>query len=143
MFKPLLLGSFIIIVNMGIQCFCIVAMIRYLMKKQKMRVAKATFFSDFNMLSNILTVLLVGHILQFMIWAQVFVYIGEFSDVDTAFYHSIVNFSSLGYGDIVMSETWRLLGALEACNGVLMFSLSAGTMLALMTHLFRRHVETD
>jgi hypothetical protein len=143
MFKPLLLGSFIIIVNMGIQCFCIVAMIRYLMKKQKMRVAKATFFSDFNMLSNILTVLFVGHILQFMIWAQVFVYIGEFSDVDTAFYHSVVNFSSLGYGDIVMSETWRLLGALEACNGVLMFSLSAGTMLALMTHLFRRHVETD
>jgi hypothetical protein len=143
MFKPLLLGSFIIIVNMGIQCFCIVAMIRYLMKKQKMRVAKATFFSDFNMLSNILTVLFVGHILQFTIWAQVFVFIGEFLDFDTAFYHSIVNFSSLGYGDIVMSETWRLLGALEACNGVLMFSLSAGTMLAMMTHIFRRHVETD
>jgi hypothetical protein len=143
MFKPLLLGSFIIIVNMGIQCFCIVAMIRYLMKKQKMRVAKATFFSDFNMLSNILTVLFVGHILQFTIWAQVFVFIEEFIDFDTAFYHSIVNFSSLGYGDIVMSETWRLLGALEACNGVLMFSLSAGTMLAMMTYIFRRHVETD
>jgi hypothetical protein len=143
MLKPLLLGSFIIIINMGIQCFCIVAMIRYLMKKRKMRVAKATFFSDFNLISNILIVLFAGHILQFVIWAQVFILIEEFTDFNTAFYHSIVNFSSLGYGDIVMSETWRLLGALEACNGVLMFSLSAGTMLALMTHIFRRHVEID
>ena len=59
----------------------------------------------------------------------------------TAFYHSAVNFASLGYGDIVMSEKWRLLGALEASNGVLMFGLSAGTLLAVMTNLFARHKE--
>ena len=62
-------------------------------------------------------------------------YLGEFSDFATAFYHSMVNFASLGYGDIVMSERWRLLGAIEACNGVLMFGLSAGTMLSVMTFL--------
>jgi len=38
-----------------------------------------------------------------------------------------------------MSEEWRLLGALEASNGVLMFGLSAGTMLSVMTKLFARH----
>jgi hypothetical protein len=78
-----------------------------------------------------------------MIWVQVYLFLEEFSGFNTAFYHSIVSFSSLGYGDIVMSQTWRLLGALEACNGVLMFSLFAGTILAFMTHIFRRHVEID
>jgi len=70
------------------------------------------------------------------IWAMLFMYLGEFNDFLTAFYHSTVNFASLGYGDIVMSERWRLLGALEASNGVLMFGLSAGTLLAVMSHIF-------
>jgi len=143
MLKPLLIGSFIIITNMGVQCFSIVAMIRYLLKKQKMRVARSTFFSDLNMLCQVLIVLFAGHILQFMIWAELFILLGEFSDFNTAFYHSMVNFSSLGYGDIVMSETWRLLGPLEACNGVLMFGLSAGAMLAIMAQIFTRHSAID
>ena len=50
-----------------------------------------------------------------------------------------MNFSSLGYGDITMSERWRLLGALEAGNGVLMFGLSTGTIFSVMTRLFNQH----
>ena len=46
---------------------------------------------------------------------------------------------ALGYGDIVMSEEHRLLGALEAANGVLMFGLSAGAILSVMNGLFNRH----
>ncbi len=59
--------------------------------------------------------------------------LGEFQDFGTAFYHSAVNFTSLGYGDIVMSEEWRLLGALEAANGVLMFGITAGLVIAVLT----------
>ena len=47
----------------------------------------------------------------------------------------MVNFASLGYGDIVMSEQWRLLGAIEASAGVLMFGVSAGAMLSIMSYL--------
>jgi hypothetical protein len=91
------------------------------------------------MISIVLVVLFVGHIVQFAVWAGVFVSLGEFESFNTAFYHSTVNFSSLGYGDIVMGEQWRLLGALEACNGVLMFGLSGGTILSVMVRLFSRH----
>jgi len=82
--------------------------------------------------------LFFGHLLQFATWALLFTWLGEFADLATAFDHSTVNFTSLGYGDIVMSEEWRLLGALEAGNGVLMFGLSAGTILAVMNALFAR-----
>jgi hypothetical protein len=54
-------------------------------------------------------------------------------DFETACYHSAVNFTTLGYGDIVMAPRWRLLGPLEAANGVLMFGLSASAMFAV-TH---------
>jgi voltage-gated potassium channel Kch len=83
-------------------------------------------------------VLLLGHLFQFATWALLFVWLEEFDDFATAFYHSTVNFTSLGYGDIVMSEARRLLGALEAANGVLMFGLSAGAILSVMNWLFRR-----
>ena len=90
-------------------------------------------------MSLVFLVLFAGHVLQFALWAALFMYLGEFKDFDTAFYHSVVNFTSLGYGDIVMSEKWRLLGALEAANGILMFGLTAGGFLALMLRMFGRH----
>ena len=86
-------------------------------------------------ISLLMTVLFIGNLLQAAIWAVLFRIIGEFPDFQQAFYHSLVNFASLGYGDIVMSETWRLLGALEASNGVLMFGVSAGAMLSLINYL--------
>jgi len=79
--------------------------------------------------------LFIGHIVQVAIWAVLFMRVGEFGDFSTAFYHSMVNFASLGYGDIVMSPSWRLLGAIEASTGVLMFGVSAGVMLAVMSRI--------
>ena len=81
---------------------------------------------------------MLGHAFMFATWALLFVYLGEFADFATAFYHSTVNFTSLGYGDIVMSEENRLLGGLEAANGVLMFGLSAGSILTIMNGMFNR-----
>jgi hypothetical protein len=50
----------------------------------------------------------------------------------------MVNFTSLGYGDLVMSEDWRLLGAMEAAGGILMFGVSTGVGLAIVTLLIQR-----
>ena len=41
---------------------------------------------------------------------------GEFTGLAPAFYHSAMNYTSLGYGDVVMSVSWRLLGPLEAAT---------------------------
>ena len=67
-------------------------------------------------------------IAQIAVWAMTFVWCGEFADPEEAFYHSAVNFTTLGYGDIVMSRRWRLLGPLEAANGSLMLGLSAAML---------------
>jgi voltage-gated potassium channel Kch len=99
---------------------------------------QTTFGNDARVLSVVMGVLIIGHIFMFATWAVLFVWVGEFGDFATAFYHSTVNFTSLGYGDIVMSEKRRLLGALEAANGVLMFGLSAGAILSVMNGLFSR-----
>ena len=137
MLVSLLLGCLTIFVTMGIQIIAVVFMVQYLMKLNSRENQKHSGFGFKSyVISIVLLMLFSGNMIQMAIWAMLFEFLGEFSDFSTAFYHSVVNFSSLGYGDIVMSEKWRLLGALEATNGVMMFSLSAGTLLAVMADLF-------
>lgn len=136
MFMPLVIGSATLFVSMGIQIVAVVFMLQYLERLISVGNKKLTNLSrNIYILSIVLLMLFIGHLVQVAIWALLFVYLGEFGDFSTSFYHSMVNFASLGYGDIVMKEDWRLLGAVEACNGVLMFGLSAGTLLSVMTHL--------
>ena len=140
MLLALMLGSGTVFISMAVQVAVVVLMIRYLIRIMNREDRKTDGFGfDTYVISMVLLILFAGHMMQIAIWAILFVYLGEFSVFLTAFYHSAVNFASLGYGDIVMSEKWRLLGALEASNGVLMFGLSAGTLLSVMTRLFSRH----
>ncbi|MBQ0720460.1 MAG: two pore domain potassium channel family protein [Gammaproteobacteria bacterium] len=139
MLLPLLTGSLTIVINMVIQVLTVVILIRFLAPKQQAYALKTTVFHDTWILSFALAVLFAGNLIQCAIWAVLFIFLGEFQIFATAFYHSSVNFASLGYGDIVMSERWRLLGALEAANGVLMFGLTAGTMFSMMQRMAQRH----
>ena len=65
-------------------------------------------------------VLTLGNFVQIVAWGLLFMLLGEFTGLYDAVYHSGVNFTSLGYGDVVMSAGWKLLGPLEALNGILM-----------------------
>jgi hypothetical protein len=82
--------------------------------------------------------LLIGNLLQIALWATLFHYHGEFESFRVAFYHSVVNFTTLGYGDLVMSEGNRLLGALEALNGVLMIGITTGFLFTVLSSLMQR-----
>jgi hypothetical protein len=59
---------------------------------------------------------------------------------ETAFYVSAENYTSLGYGDFVLSPEWRLLGPLEAINGLLLFGLSTAVLFAVMSRLVMNHL---
>ena len=79
--------------------------------------------------------LMAGTLVQIMLWGGLFLWLGEFDQAYDAIYHSAVNFTSLGYGDIVMSRERKLLGPLEAVNGVLMLGMSAATLMAIVQHM--------
>jgi len=70
-------------------------------------------------------------------WAVLFIVCGEFSDFGTAFYHSAVNYTSLGYGDLIMTPSWRLLGPLETANGTLLFGVSTAMIFGVMLWLIQ------
>ena len=82
----------------------------------------------------------LGNLAQVAIWALVFQWLGEFERFTDAFYHSAVNFATLGYGDIVMSDKHRLLGPLEAINGVLMIGVSTAALMAAFQDAMKKTI---
>ncbi|MDE3736290.1 MULTISPECIES: potassium channel family protein [Pseudomonas] len=95
------------------------------------------------LLSAVMLVMLLGNFVQMAVWGALFLMLGEFDSFATAIYHSGVNFATLGYGDIVMTEQWRLLGPLEAANGILMFGVSTAVMTATVSDLIKHKFEED
>ena len=77
----------------------------------------------------------VAHLLAIAVWAVLFRLCGEFPEFGTAYYHSAVNYTTLGYGDVTMTPSWRWLGPLEAANGALMFGVSTAIIFAVMQRL--------
>ena len=82
-------------------------------------------------------VMMLGNLVQISLWGALFMYLGEFDELYLAIYHSAVNFTSLGYGDVVMGAKWKLLGPLEAMNGVLMLGMSAAALMAILQEIIR------
>ena len=66
--------------------------------------------------------LLIGVILEVLVWAAVYLALPEItklSNLETAFYFSMVTFTTLGYGDLVLDGSWRILASLQAANGAI------------------------
>jgi hypothetical protein len=88
--------------------------------------------------NGVMVMLVIGNLAQVAAWGLLFNLLDEFESFSVAFYHSAVNFASLGYGDIVMSEEHRLLGALEAINGVIMIGVTTAILMSFFQDALKR-----
>jgi len=142
--RYLLTGIPVIVTCMVLQAAFAAKSMKYYARIREARHG-ASQWRDTALLSTVMILTLVGNLFQIAIWAGLFMLLDQFDDFQTAFYHSCVNFVTLGYGDIVMEERWRLLGPLEGANGILMFGVSTAVMTAAVADVIkfnmRRHEE--
>jgi hypothetical protein len=72
------------------------------------------------------------------LWAFCLLWLGTFSEVEPAIYFSLVSFTTLGFGDIILQKEWRILSGLMAANGLLVFGLTTAILVDFLTRLKRR-----
>jgi ion channel len=106
------------------------------MEKRGGHVGKSLWL-DIAIVGRAVALALVAHLIEMAVWAVLFVICGEFADFGTAYYHSAVNYTTLGYGDVLMSASWKLLGPLEAANGMLLFGVTTAMLFAIMQGLVK------
>jgi len=85
---------------------------------------------------RIVLLLLFLHVMEATVWAAFFVSRRCFPDRETAFYYSLVTYTTLGQGDVLLPRAWRLAGGCEAMIGVLLFGWSV-VGLVMFTHYVR------
>jgi voltage-gated potassium channel len=81
------------------------------------------------------------HGFAILLWAA-FYRLRCFPSWEIAFYFSASSYSTVGYGDVVLPSTWRLLGPLEGVTGVLMCGMSISVLFALVTRLLVRDTQS-
>jgi hypothetical protein len=76
--------------------------------------------------------LLLLHLAEISVWALFFWWQKCLPDAESSFYFSGVTYTTLGYGDLVLPQEWRLFGPVEGLTGILMSGLSTGFFFAVV-----------
>ena len=123
-----------------LQSLLCVAAIRYYTRHAYL-VNSPSFAASLIVINGVMILMVIGNLVQIGLWAVLFQMLGEFEQFSAAFYHSAVNFATLGYGDIVMSEAHKLLGPLESVNGILMIGVSTAVLMTAFQDAMRKTVQ--
>ena len=135
MLIPLAAGTVAFVCTFLIHALPLSATVRFVRREKKLGRIGTSFWIDMGIVARALCYALVAHLVAVAVWAELFLLCGEFHEFGSAYYHSAVNYTTLGYGDVVMSPAWRLLGPLEAAAGMLMFGLSTAMVFAVIQRL--------
>ena len=137
MLIKLLIGLPTMVVCLLLQALLLL-MVIYYYRHRREAIDSPSLWSSLVVVSMVMVLLVIGNLAQIAIWALLFLLVGEFQTFSEAFYHSAVNFATLGYGDIVMSPEHKVLGPLEAINGVLMIGVSTAALMAAFQDAIRK-----
>ena len=86
----------------------------------------------------IVPVLMVAHLSEVMVWSLAYVIVKAAPAGADPVYFAFVNYTTLGYGDVIPVERWRLLGPITAMNGVLLFGWSTAVIFEVLRRTARR-----
>lgn len=106
--------------------------------QRRQRIEDRTGFAHAaGLLIIVFTALITLHLSEAVIWAAFYRWNGLFQDFETSLYFSLSSYTTAGYGEVLLPQSWRLLGTIEAISGVLLCGLSAAFLFAIVNALFR------
>jgi hypothetical protein len=77
--------------------------------------------------------LIVIHLIEIAVWGLFFWWQKCLPDIESSFYFSGVTYATIGYGDLVLPEEWRLFGPVEGLTGILMCGLSTAFFFVIVS----------
>lgn len=86
---------------------------------------------------GVVWVLGIMHLAQVAVWGVAYRCLGCFGSFYQALYFSLVTYSTVGYGDLVAPDAWKLFGGVEALMGMLMFGWSASFLFSTVSQFYK------
>lgn len=138
MIRQLLMGSAISICNIMVHALIMTAVVR----ASQATAAKAASRPNLQLIAVMIatvSVLMAAHLMEIIVWSFAYRLVDAApANADTV-YFAFVNYTTLGYGDIVPVETWQLLGPMTAMSGVLLFGWSTAVIFEVLRRTMARN----
>jgi Ion channel len=137
MLRQLLVGAIVSVCAIVIHALVTVAVVRVartLRTKTKLRPSALLFA----LMITTASILMAAHVSEVIVWALAYAVVGAAPDGADLVYFAFVNYTTLGYGDVVPVQRWLLLGPMTAMNGILLFGWSAAVLIEVLLRALSR-----
>jgi hypothetical protein len=143
MIRQLLMGGAVSLGNIAVHAFVMAMVVSVARGALRWRHRRHQSWLATIMVATV-GVLLLAHVAEVGLWSIAYALLGAAPPGADNLYFAFVNYTTLGYGDVLPVEEWRLLGPMAAMNGVLLFGWSTAVIFEVLREAMRfRIVQTD
>ena len=136
MLRQLLLGGAISLGNIAVHAVVMAWVVSTARRALKWERGRPQIWLSALMVVTV-AVLLLAHVAEVTVWSLGYTIVGAAPAGSDTLYFAFVNYTTLGYGDVVPVDRWRLLGPMAAMNGVLLFGWSTAVIFEVLREAMR------
>ncbi|UCH48200.1 MAG: two pore domain potassium channel family protein [Betaproteobacteria bacterium] len=97
----------------------------------------STAFRRSLVVGGLVLIMFVATVIEAGIWALTYISVEAITEFEEALYFSMVTYATLGYGDVVLVQQWRLLSSFQAANGAIMFGWTTAVIVLAIRDISR------
>ena len=131
MLIQLLVAAAVSVCNITIHALVMTAVVRAAQTMSAKNIKHPVLFLIVTMIATV-SILMAAHAAEVMVWASAYELVDAAPPGANLVYFAFVNYTTLGYGDIVPVPKWQLLGPITAMNGVLLFGWSTAVIFEVL-----------
>lgn len=139
MMRQILVGAAASVLTIAIHALVMTTVVHVAKRMGTRDVTKPSLLVAGVMIATV-SVFMAAHTAEVLLWGLVYAIADATPPGTNVVYFAFVNYTTLGYGDVVPVKEWQLLGPITAMNGVLMFGWSTAVMFEVLRRAMdRRH----
>jgi hypothetical protein len=140
MLRQLIVGGGVSVLNIAIHALVMTIVVRVAQIRGARTISHPSLLLMAVMIPTVL-VLMVTHALEVIVWSSAYSILDAAAAGADLVYFAFVNYTTLGYGDVLPVERWRLLGPITAMNGVLLFGWSTAVIFEVLRRTLARTLD--
>ncbi|MFN3021913.1 potassium channel family protein [Soonwooa sp.] len=140
MLQIVLVGILVVACNVFIQALSTLYFLKIFIPQFKRWRKKNELLTTFIMLVFLIMFFTLLHGGQCTLWAAVYYFnphISSLSSFSESIYFSLITFTTIGYGDVVIDSEWRIIAGLEAINGIMLVGWSTAMVFAFLQVIYK------
>ncbi|GEM70867.1 MULTISPECIES: ion channel [Sphingomonadaceae] len=125
-------ATMLVAITCAVHLMGIAALMLLLRLHRRRRPADARLIWEGLAIVGAATGLFVLHGIEIWLYAGFYLFVGALPSLEAALYFSTASYTTVGYGDVVLAPGWRVLGAIESANGIILLGWSTAFFVAIV-----------